>query len=74
MNHFENLQRLCEIIDLQNEIIQRQAEALEQMGAICMEEEIEKATSMKSVITMGGAKLLVFYNYLQAGAGWFWRL
>ena len=40
MNHFENLQRLCEIIDLQNEIIQRQAEALEQMGAICMEEEI----------------------------------
>ena len=60
MNHFENLQRLCEIIDLQNEIIQRQAEALEQMGAICMEEEIEKVTSMKSVITIGGAKMCVF--------------
>ena len=57
MNHFENLQRLCEIIDLQNEIIQRQAEALEQMGAICMEEEIEKVTSMKSVITIGGANM-----------------
>ena len=57
MNHFENLQRLCEIIDLQNEIIQRQAEELEQMGAICMEEEIEKVTSMKSVITIGGAKM-----------------
>ena len=57
MYPFENHPRLFEIIDQQNEIIQRPAEALEQMGAICMEEEIEKVTSMKSVITIGGAKM-----------------
>ena len=57
MNHFENLQRLCEIIDLQNEIIQRLAEELEQMVAICMFEDIEMVTCMKSLITIGGAKM-----------------
>ena len=41
MNHLQVIQALSEIVDKQNRIIRAQAESLHQMGAVCMEEEME---------------------------------
>lgn len=39
---------LCDIVQLQAKIIRKQAEALEQLGAVTMEEEIAEAAELAS--------------------------
>lgn len=39
----ETIKKFCEIAELQNRIIQSQASALEQLGAVVMEDERETA-------------------------------
>ncbi len=46
MNQIETIEGLCDIVEKQNRIIREQAEILEQMGAICMEEEIEEVNEL----------------------------
>lgn len=40
------IEELCKLVELQNEIIRRQAEALEQLDAVCCVEERVRAKTL----------------------------
>lgn len=46
MSHLEIIQTLSEIVEKQNKIIRCQADALAQLGGVCMEEEIGEVNGL----------------------------
>jgi len=46
MSHLEIIQTLSEIVEKQNNIIRCQADALAQLGGVCMEEEIGEVNGL----------------------------
>lgn len=46
MNEAETIEALCDIVEQQNDLIRRQADALEQLGAACAEEEIREINEL----------------------------
>lgn len=48
MSNLQIIQALSEIVEKQNSIIRKQAEALAQMGAVCLEEEIREVNGLVS--------------------------
>lgn len=46
MNDLNIIQTLSEIVEKQNIIIRRQAEAIAQLGGVCMEEEVKEVNSL----------------------------
>ena len=42
MSNLQIIGELTRIVEMQNRIIRRQADALAQLGAVCMEEEVEE--------------------------------
>lgn len=49
MSNLQMIEKLCQLVELQNSIIQEQAGALAQMGAVCCEEERAQAREMAAV-------------------------
>ncbi len=54
MGVLRTVELLCDIVDRQNRIIQQQADALAQLGAVCAEEEREQVKRMKSQLAGEG--------------------
>lgn len=50
MSNLQMIEELCRIVQLQNEIIEEQATALAQMGAVCSEEKRERARIMAAAL------------------------
>lgn len=48
MSNLQMIEELCKVVQLQSEIIEEQATALAQMGAVCSEEKRERARTMAS--------------------------
>lgn len=46
MSNLQIIQTLSEIVEKQNIIIRRQAEALVQLGGVCMEEEVREVNGL----------------------------
>ena len=46
MSNLQMIEELCKLVELQNEIIRRQAEALEQLDAVCCVEERVRAKTL----------------------------
>lgn len=50
MSNLQMIEQLCAVVQLQNEIIEEQAAALAQMGAVCAEEKRERARVMAAAL------------------------
>lgn len=50
MSNLQMIEQLCQLVELQNSIIQQQATALEQLDATCCEEEWERARIMAAAL------------------------
>ena len=46
MSNLQIIEELTRIVEMQNRIIRRQADALAQLGAACMEEEVEEVNGL----------------------------
>ena len=46
MSNLQIIGELTRIVEMQNRIIRRQADALAQLGAVCMEEEVEEVNGL----------------------------
>lgn len=46
MSNLQMIEELCQLVELQNEIIRKQAEALEQLDAVCCIEERARAREL----------------------------
>lgn len=49
MSNLQMIEKLCQLVELQNSIIQEQAGALAQMGAACCEDKRAQAREMAAV-------------------------
>lgn len=49
MSNLQMIEKLCEVVQLQAEIINQQADALAQVGAVCAEEERERVREMAKI-------------------------
>ena len=49
MSNLQMIEKLCQLVELQAEIIREQAEALAQMGAVCCEEQRAQAKKMAAL-------------------------
>lgn len=46
MSNLEIIETMCNIVEKQNHIIRQQADILGQMGAVCLEEEIQEVNDL----------------------------
>lgn len=49
MSNLQMIEQLCAVVQLQAKIIDQQADALAQIGAVCAEEEREQVREMSKV-------------------------